>query len=369
MSFWDNLPSNGNDMHKPRKCFFIHIEQNNSPYHGNYRKTLAQYQALQQIFDVEPIFQGLTSNNKWVRLLNGNLIVPLWLAWGVWQNPDSVVYYRYYPQYIVLHWVLYFLRKKTLLFVEINTKNRDELKITNRFLYYLNFFSEKTAYKAARTVLPVTPELGDYVHSIEPRCHTQALGNGYDPIPADLSDAALPLDAELIKSVRQGEGKAKFIFVYSEGHIWQGLDKVVEIIKGLDNACLYVVGRKDRLGQMGIFPEKLPPGKFFFLGNRNSNELKYLYKNCDFAFGSFAWERLNMQEAVPLKVREYLYYGLPVIIGYNDPQLTGAPFVHKYRDEIRLRTFLSQSFDRESIQDYSKTYLSWKTILQDTCLI
>jgi len=350
---------------KLKKCFFIHMEQHNNPYHGNYRKTLAQYQALQEIFTVKLIYQGVSFSNKWLRLLNGSVIVPLWLGRQLWINPGSVVYYRYYPQYFMLHWILYFLRKRALLFVEINTKNREEFKLTNKILYFLNFLGEKIAYKAAAAVLPVTPELGDYVRSIEPHCRTRALGNGYDPLASDLTAAEISLDAELVESVRRGKGKTKFIFIFSEGHVWQGLDKIINIINELEKSCLYIVGRKDRLGQMGIAAEQLPGDKFFLLGTRNFGELKYLYNNVDFAFGSFAWERVKMKEAVPLKVREYLYFGLPVIIGYNDPQLKGALFIHNYQDMEKLRGFLAQPFDRESIRNYTKKYLSWRTILTE----
>ena len=44
---------------------------------------------------------------------------------------------------------------------------------------------------------------------------------------------------------------------------------------------------------------------------------------CVIAFGTLALHRKQMNEACPLKVREYLAFGLPVVIGYGDTDLTG----------------------------------------------
>ena len=41
----------------------------------------------------------------------------------------------------------------------------------------------------------------------------------------------------------------------------------------------------------------------------------------DLALGTLALHRKRMTQAAPLKVREYLAYGLPVVIAYDDPDL------------------------------------------------
>ena len=43
----------------------------------------------------------------------------------------------------------------------------------------------------------------------------------------------------------------------------------------------------------------------------------------DAAIGTLALNRKQMNEACPLKVREYLAYGLPVVIAYKDTDLVG----------------------------------------------
>ncbi|MFC0272285.1 hypothetical protein ACFFIX_12650 [Metabacillus herbersteinensis] len=60
-----------------------------------------------------------------------------------------------------------------------------------------------------------------------------------------------------------------------------------------------------------------------------------IIKKSDVAIGSLALHRNNMNEACPLKTREYLKYGLPTIIGYIDSDFidADAPFLLKLTNE------------------------------------
>ncbi|MCX7867577.1 MAG: hypothetical protein N2438_10690, partial [Limisphaera sp.] len=70
------------------------------------------------------------------------------------------------------------------------------------------------------------------------------------------------------------------------------------------------------------------------------NRLDYerLLSRADAGIGSLALHRLGLTEACPLKTREYLAYGLPVIIGYKDSDFpSGAPFVLQLDTRHRVR--------------------------------
>ncbi|WP_198264123.1 hypothetical protein [sulfur-oxidizing endosymbiont of Gigantopelta aegis] len=45
------------------------------------------------------------------------------------------------------------------------------------------------------------------------------------------------------------------------------------------------------------------------------------------AIGTLSLHKKNMKEASALKVREYVAYGLPVILGYIDSDLDGCDFI------------------------------------------
>ena len=71
-----------------------------------------------------------------------------------------------------------------------------------------------------------------------------------------------------------------------------------------------------------------PPPNLHLHGLLRRREYLPLLAEADVAIGSLALHRKSMEEASPLKVAEYLAYGLPTIIGYSDGRFPdGAPFL------------------------------------------
>lgn len=347
------------------KLLFINTEIHYSNL-GPKRKSVAQLNTLSELFEAEQIMMQGDSLSRFKRAFHFYILYPLKVLCKVNQNKGAFVYYRYYPNCLLLNWFLYFLRKRISLYVEVNTKHRDEFINEIIKLYIPNLLSEKLIYSAAHTVLVITPEVGEYVRRIEPRARIRVMGNGYDPAEIDMEGQAggKPQMAELEKLVAQAAGRRKFIWV-GVGWYWDGLDRILALMEHLDNACLFVVANRDRLRQLGIDPDTTLPERVFFLGQRNLQELKYLYDHCDFGLGSFGQDRKNMTDNPTLKVREYLYFGLPVIMGHRDSQLEGLEFVHQYQDMGALRKFLAKDFDREYIKQYAREHLSWRTIMRN----
>jgi len=62
-------------------------------------------------------------------------------------------------------------------------------------------------------------------------------------------------------------------------------------------------------------------------GKLSRKEYEPLVAACTAGIGTLALHRKAMNEACALKVREYLAFGLPVILGYNDVDIpNGAPY-------------------------------------------
>ncbi len=61
---------------------------------------------------------------------------------------------------------------------------------------------------------------------------------------------------------------------------------------------------------------------FIFHGFLDRAGVMDVLMKTDVACGSLALHRNNMQEASPLKVREALAYGIPVLLGYKDTDLS-----------------------------------------------
>jgi len=100
---------------------------------------------------------------------------------------------------------------------------------------------------------------------------------------------------------------------------WQGLDKVLQM------ADLFP---EWRFLLIGVSPQKDFPSNVEAFGFLKREAYLPLIKKADIGIGSLALHRKRMNEASPLKVREYLALGLPIIIAYEDTDFpNGAPFI------------------------------------------
>jgi hypothetical protein len=112
--------------------------------------------------------------------------------------------------------------------------------------------------------------------------------------------------------------RPQLVFAGSPGQVWHGVDKVIEMARAMPGCDFHVVGPTS---------EPQSPQNVVFHGFLPRAQLFELYKRMDFGIGSLALHRNRMREASPLKVREYLTFGLPSIIGYEDTDLTDVDFV------------------------------------------
>ncbi len=106
------------------------------------------------------------------------------------------------------------------------------------------------------------------------------------------------------------------VFMGINNYEWHGVDKVIRLAKlAKGDLVIHVVGL-DR-------PNLEIPDNIIFHGFLLRSKYEKVLHESDVAIGTLALHRKNMNEACPLKVREYLAYGLPVIIGYNDTAFIG----------------------------------------------
>ena len=92
------------------------------------------------------------------------------------------------------------------------------------------------------------------------------------------------------------------------------MDKILWLATALPEFDFDVIGADSGLG-IGQ-PANVHVHKFC-----NRHEYEPVLAQADVALGTLALHRKSMQQAAPLKVREYLLRGIPVIIGYDDPDL------------------------------------------------
>ncbi|TVZ08245.1 glycosyltransferase involved in cell wall biosynthesis [Cellulophaga sp. RHA_52] len=113
--------------------------------------------------------------------------------------------------------------------------------------------------------------------------------------------------------------KKKVVFLGSPNMPWQGIDILLLLSKKMINIDFDVIGYEGKDFEM------LPNVNFH--GFMNKKKYLEILEYADASIGTMALYRKNMQEACPLKVREYLACCKPVILPYKDTafELNGYP--------------------------------------------
>lgn len=136
--------------------------------------------------------------------------------------------------------------------------------------------------------------------------------------------------------------RPKPVFVGSRGQPWHGVDKLVEVAAALPEMDFHIVGE----AAAGT------AANFVAHGYLDWPRLRELYSTTDVGIGTLALHRIGMNEITPLKTREYLAHGLPVIGAYDDIDLRESAFF--------LRLPNTESGVRDSIDPIGVFVLNWK---------
>ena len=94
---------------------------------------------------------------------------------------------------------------------------------------------------------------------------------------------------------------------------WQGVDKIIELAEARPSWSFDLVGVEDAQRAANVTCH----------GFLARDGYAQLLERADVALGTLALHRKQMNEASPLKVRRYLEFGLPLILGYTDTDLVG----------------------------------------------
>jgi len=156
--------------------------------------------------------------------------------------------------------------------------------------------------------------------------------------------------------------------VGSPGQKWHGVDKVIYLASKFLKNTFHIIGpEKDEIIRLGL---KIS-NNVIFHGYLNQRELENIVSRCDIGVSSLAVHRKNMNEASSLKSRQYLAQGLPIIIGYQDTDLSEElDFVlniGNYEDNVKdnikeIETFSEEikKMNPEHIISQSRTYLNYE---------
>ncbi|MGQ9574462.1 MAG: glycosyltransferase family 4 protein [Thermoguttaceae bacterium] len=201
------------------------------------------------------------------------------------------------------------LARRTRLVIEINTHDLAEIAGHSRGQWLYHLLTRGFLLRSAAGLVFVCSELAGLPHFRRFRRPYTVIGNGIDLGP--IQPAPAP-----------SGGRPRLVFVGQRGCPWHGVDKVALLARAQPDWEFRLVGPA---------PEDLGtpvPANVVLYGSLDGAPCRELLRACDCAVGTLALHRNRMHEASPLKTREYLAYGLPVIIGYQDTDFPrGADFL------------------------------------------
>ncbi|MBX5439275.1 MAG: glycosyltransferase [Thermoflavifilum sp.] len=213
-------------------------------------------------------------------------------------NPDLI----YYHQHIWLPGLAGLLKRYPSV-MEVNVIDTEEVKFTPLVRRWIYRAGRKSLIRAVDGLVCVTPEITARFEKYHKLSCTISNGIDLQRIPLKKIDPCK---------------KAHLIFVGSSDIPSQGIDLVMALAKKLPQFVFHVV-----------CPD-LPPGhqqNIISHGALNDIQLANLYAKMDIGIGTLALYRKHMHQACPLKVREYIAAGLPLILAYEDCDLPVDPHI------------------------------------------
>jgi len=157
----------------------------------------------------------------------------------------------------------------------------------------------------------VSDEIRHYERDRYKHYRAVTVANGAEKL-THLNLTAPPLDEELVVTMLIG---SEAIWHGSEG-LFAGLMLNPTLSK---RVVIKIIG----IDQPTSFTWPSPHNhRVEWLGKRTKHEISELLNHCHIAVGTLALYKKSMKEASPLKVRECLMLGLPMIIGYFDTDVS-----------------------------------------------
>ena len=106
--------------------------------------------------------------------------------------------------------------------------------------------------------------------------------------------------------------RPSLVFIGSPNQKWHGVDKIIFLSEKLREFDFHIIGMDGKNSQ-----------NLFFHGYLFSEEAKNFVKKQDIGIGTLSLYENNMNEASPLKTRQYFSHGLPAIYAYDDTDIGG----------------------------------------------
>jgi glycosyltransferase involved in cell wall biosynthesis len=182
---------------------------------------------------------------------------------------------------------------------ELNSNVAAELQARSRGATLYERLQRRVLLPRLAGAVAVTHELERELRAARPSLATAVIANGVELAPERGRGTAT-------------EARPRLVYL-GEGVYWQGIDKILELAAAFPDWSFDLVGVEG--------DDALP--NVAYRGFLEAEAYAPILDDADIGLGTLALHRKQMDEACPLKVRRYLEFGLPVVVGYTDTDLVG----------------------------------------------
>ncbi len=209
-------------------------------------------------------------------------------------NPD-IIYSRYFlfsPFFTILSF-------NFPLVIEINGNDQVELRNSKPLLYFYNELTRDFTFLSTKGLVFVSKEL----EILFEKFHKKSLvvPNGVHPFLNNKEDI-------INKIVSNGRTNVGFSGTASQS--WHGLDKILPLFAENTDLHLHVIGADGENTR-----------NVTYYGRVDSQMNQKILNSCSACLSTLALHRTNINEASPLKSREYVLLGKRILYAYEDADL------------------------------------------------
>lgn len=225
--------------------------------------------------------------------------------------------------------------------IEINSDDLIEYSLKSKIIGFYNRILRKQFICAAKGLCFISQELKDSSSFDWYQRDQVVISNSIDCASYQFKEETL-------------NDKVNLCFIGSPHQSWHGLDKVAVMAELFPGWLFHVIGptRDEFIKEAGE-----PTHNIVFHGYLNGEKAKEIVGQMDVGISTMALHRIQLNEASPLKSRQYLAQGIPFIAAYKDTDMGEEPFV------------LSLPNCENNVEPYKKTIESFVLSAYKNCTL
>jgi len=188
---------------------------------------------------------------------------------------------------------------------EVNTNDLTQHEGLGKIYAFYNRLTRGLVLRRLDGLVTVSRELANspaFTIYHKPTC---VIANGID------LENFIPLNAPINSAPR-------LAFIGNPGYLWHGVDKLVNLARLIPDVHLDIIGYDSLPGFEAL------PGNLHLHGYLSAGEYQRILGRAEAAISSLGLHRIGLEEASPLKSRECLALGLPLVLAYIDTDLRDA---------------------------------------------